>query len=254
MKKINEVGKKYGYWSVLSESKKRSYGKLAFNCECKCGSQKIIVGSELRMGRTMSCGCLSKELKTKHGMSETRQYQIYNGIKKRCLNRKSKSYINYGGRGIKICQRWMKGFENFWEDMKEGYSDDLTIDRIDNDGDYCKENCRWADMETQLNNRRNSVFLTFGGVTKTISQWERKLKTKGGTLKHRVYYGFDDLDIITKPIKKNIKKHRYNGKMYTVKELSEISNIKTGTIYSRIYTLGYSIENAVEKPVMRNKL
>lgn len=104
-----------------------------------------------------------------HKMSRTRQYRIWKGIKRRCLNKNEPSYKNYGGRGIRLCDRW-NSFESFWEDMRNGYADDLMIDRVNNDGDYCKENCRWVDSRTQNSNKRNNVFYVVEG--KKMILWE----------------------------------------------------------------------------------
>lgn len=110
-----------------------------------------------------------REVNTKHGMAKTRPYNILCGAIDRCENKNNPEYPLYGGRGIKVCERWHK-FENFWEDMKEGYADDLTLDRKDPEGDYCPENCRWATQKEQQNNRRDNLVCTIKGKTQTIAQ------------------------------------------------------------------------------------
>lgn len=125
-----------------------------FLAQCACGSEpKTYLISELRSGKTKSCGCYNKENKTKHGMYQSRAYQCWADMKTRCDNPENKYYTYYGGRGITYCSKW-KTFEGFWEDMADTYSDDLTLNRRDNDGMYCKENCEWDTKNFQGHMRR----------------------------------------------------------------------------------------------------
>lgn len=124
-----------------------------------------------------------------HGMSKTRQYRIWNGIKFRCENVHSKDYARYGGRGITLCKEW-QSFENFWNDMKEGYSDNLTIDRIDNSKGYCKQNCRWVTAKAQCNNRRNNKVVTYQYKKYTVAELADKLGISRHLLYDRLKYGW----------------------------------------------------------------
>lgn len=182
--KIDDLtGKRFGKWIVLGEApsrwssagNKRHYWK----CRCDCGTIREVVRTSLVSGRSTSCGCVHSEIArtvlaqtaTTHGWSKTRLYKIWSGMKKRCNNPKSNNYCDYGGRGISVCREW-NNFEPFrdWA-IANGYNDNLSIDRIDNDGNYEPNNCRWASAKQQSNNRRSNKKLTYNGVTKTISEW-----------------------------------------------------------------------------------
>lgn len=120
---------------------------------CYCGKEFISRFSRVKNGHTKSCGCYKAEIKTKHGFRNHILYSVWNDMKKRCINANSKSYKDYGGRGIKVCNRWLK-VENFIEDMFPDFQEGLSLDRIDNNKGYSKENCRWATKETQSRNTR----------------------------------------------------------------------------------------------------
>ena len=160
---------------TTGKSKKRnnhSYVEVV----CDCGTTKYIKFSHFKDGSTKSCGCLIREFGlSRKTISNRRLYDIYHSMLARCNNLKTSNYEDYGGRGIKVCEEW-SNFKNFetWS-LNNGYSDDLSIDRIDNDGNYSPENCRWADKITQANNTRTNKFVEYKGETKTIAEWCREL-------------------------------------------------------------------------------
>jgi len=175
-KPIDLVGRTFGKWTVISVSDIYKNGQYRWNCKCECGNEGIVFSSNLIRNISTSCGCYGRQIIGKktitHGQAhKTRIYDIWTGIRKRCTNPNCKAYKDYGGRGIKICGRWQK-FENFYEDMKEGYADDLSLDRFpDINGDYSPQNCRWANSKEQNNNKRNSRFIELDGEILTITQW-----------------------------------------------------------------------------------
>lgn len=146
-------------------------------CKCDCGNRALIRRDLVVSGLVHSCGCLYKETRKlvslKHGMVGTPEYKSWKHMMARCYNPNFVKYQNYGGRGIKVCDRWRNNFENFIEDMGLKPSPDHSIDRLDNNGDYCPENCRWATMREQANNRRTNRRVTINGVTKTVAEWSR---------------------------------------------------------------------------------
>lgn len=191
--KIDLSGMKFGRLTVLEfafNKSRRSYWK----CKCECGNHKIIEGYKLKTGHTKSCGCLSREnfeklknMSIKHNLCNTRLYRAWINMKNRCYNKKLKEYKNYGGRGIKVCDEWKNDFLVFYKwSIENGYSDDLTIDRIDVNGNYEPSNCRWTTIEIQANNKTNNHFITYNNQTLTINQWARKLNIPRETIKTRL--------------------------------------------------------------------
>lgn len=195
---IDLTGKRFGRLTVLQlvpkEIKHDTTRQSFWLCQCDCGNKHIAGSKSLRNGDTPSCGCITKERLTKHGGYGTRLYNILDKMKYRCNNVKSKDYKNYGARGIKVCDEWLDketGFMNFYNwAMKNGYRDDLSIDRIDNNGDYEPSNCRWVNNITQCNNRRANKYVTYHGKTKTITQWSRLVGISASTISQRLKRGW----------------------------------------------------------------
>lgn len=158
-KAIDLTGQKFGRLTVLERTENKGI-QVCWKCQCDCENITTTTSYHLRHGHTQSCGCLQKERTVKahktHGKLQTRLHGIWTGMKARCFNPNRKMYQYYGGRGIKVCDEWKDSFQAFYDwAMSNGYEDHLTIDRIDNDGNYCPENCRWVSVQTQNCNKRS---------------------------------------------------------------------------------------------------
>jgi hypothetical protein len=184
--KINLKGKKFNRLLVLEENGRDIEGRVTWLCRCDCGKEITAVGYRLNAGSPISCGCQKSEVtikrNTKHGLANRNKrhpmYVLYMGMKQRCYYPKNKRYKNYGGRGIKVCDRWLNNFELFLEDMGERPSKKHSLDRIDNNGDYEPSNCRWAtSLEQQGNNSKNH-WVEYYGEKMIIADLERKLNIK----------------------------------------------------------------------------
>ena len=172
-------------------------------CVCDCGKVTSVCASNLLRGATKSCGCLRREsIHIKHGGKGTRLYRIWQAMKGRCNRETDKSYIYYGAKGIKVCDEW-KDFSNFrdWS-LDHGYTDNLTIDRIDPNGNYEPTNCRWATEKQQQNNKTSNHFLTLNNETKTISEWSDETGINQITILMRIRRGWTVEDSLTKPVRR----------------------------------------------------
>ena len=210
MKLKDLTGQKINKLTIIKRVANSKWNETRWLCNCECGNQTILTYGKIAYGRTKSCGCYLKEatsnLNKKHGLRNHRLYNILANMKQRCYNENSKAYKNYGGRGIKICDEWLAkedGFMNFYNwAINNGYNGDLSIDRIDNDGNYEPQNCRWVNNSIQSNNRRNNHKLTFNGDTLNISEWAEKYNLTISAIIHRLDRGWSIEKTLTTPLKK----------------------------------------------------
>lgn len=174
-------GQKFGRLTAVTPVGRSSDNRTIWECVCDCGNTVFITGKSLRSGNTKSCGCLNAEkstvrivsFNTKHGGTKTPLFRRWSNMFTRCYNPHATNFKDYGGRGISVCDEW-RDFAKFAEwALNSGFDESLSIDRINPNGDYCPENCRWVDAKAQANNRRSTREISFEGETKSISEWAR---------------------------------------------------------------------------------
>lgn len=187
---IDISGKRFGHLVAIKPIGQDHGGNWWWQCQCDCGAIHDGKFTSLNRGKTKSCGCSKKKTLSaiKHGMSKSATYSTWMRMKVRCTNSSAPNYGNYGGRGISVCDRWMD-FKNFLADMGER-PPGTTLDRIDNDGNYTPENCRWADDVTQHRNTRANVNLTYKGKTQCLAAWADELGIRRNTLQKRIAKGW----------------------------------------------------------------
>lgn len=202
-------GRRFGRLLVLSRAESDRRGNAAWLCRCDCGKEKRILAQSLRKGATVSCGCYCIEVVSGRGRKlsagERRSYMTWQAMTQRCSNPKSPKWHRYGERGIAICERWRK-FDNFLADMGERPKG-MTLDRINNDGDYEPSNCRWATPMTQGNNRGNNRIVKVGDETMTISEASRRLGGGRSSVRYRLSNGWSEQDAVSIPLNSRKKQH-----------------------------------------------
>lgn len=195
---IDLTNKKFGRLTAISYLGSVKSKRNAWLCECDCGNKKIVSGRALREKTIVSCGCYRREIATinatKHGHYDTRIYRIWFDMKRRCQNKNRPRYNDYGGRGITVCPEWIDkkyGFKNFYEwAINNGYSDKLSIDRINVNGNYEPGNCRWSDKYTQARNTRANKVIEYKGEKHSLAEWVDKLGLKYSRVKYRLNRGY----------------------------------------------------------------
>lgn len=187
---LDLTGAKFGLLTVIDFSHKKD-GNYYWNCLCECGKQTTAKATRLRQGYKKSCGHLqgNKGVAKTHGMRYTKIYKIWRSMKIRCTKENSPNYYLYGGRGISFDEKWVT-FDGFYEDMKEGYNDGLSLERNDVDGNYCKSNCSWVELKEQAKNKRNTAYITYKGIKRRAHDWAELIGANPKTLSRRVYLGY----------------------------------------------------------------
>lgn len=208
------TGKRFGKLIVLGISdKKGKSGHKYYRCLCDCGNEKDISASHLATGASKSCGCgvrlATIKRNTTHGLSKSRLFTKWMNMKSRCSNPNDKAYAYYGGKGIKVCDEWQTNFMAFYDwSMSNGYSDNLTIERIDVNGDYMPNNCKWIPFCDQAKNKSNNRFVEINGTKKLISEWCKESPVSMTTIYQRIRNGWNEIDAITMPDQRKIRKNR----------------------------------------------
>lgn len=203
-------GQRFGRLVVVDRAENTSDGKARWLCRCSCGKECVATTDHLRSGHTQSCGCLNadrtSEANKTHGDSGSRLYITWRNMLRRCYYPKDKSFCRYGAKGIKVCEEW-HDYEKFKEwATQNGYSDDLTIDRIDNNKGYYPHNCRFASAKSQANNRGTTLKIEYNGLVKSASEWGEIVGISAKTIRKRLSNGWSASDALTKPAKKYTKK------------------------------------------------
>jgi len=258
-KKLELTGKRFGklivtgYFGMKND---HSY----WNCHCDCGNDTVVSGTALNNGKSLSCGCYIAESKTTHGLSSHPLYHVYSSMKQRCYNSNCKDYYLYGEKGVHICDEWLgdSGFVNFYQwSMDNGYCEGLEIDRIDSDGNYCSQNCRYVDDIKQANNTKRNLRFTINNKNKTFQEWCRFYNVNPDAVYTRILNGWDIKEALE--TKTNGKQHFKKDKLYemdgefrTVRDWCNIYNKKDVSIYHRLET-GWDLYTALHTETDRHK-
>lgn len=257
-------GKKHGKLKIIKEEslhQKNGKKTLYLICECDCGNTYQTNPSNIVNGKVFSCGCAKKQRYSppSHGMSKTRFYKIWMGILKRCGNANNPGHPNYGGRGITVCDKWID-FIGFKDDMYEGYEEhvkqygesDTSIERINVNGNYTKDNCTWATRKEQNTNTRQVKHYEYKGELLDLAEIARREGINYRTLRGRILeYGWTlDMALERSQLlgtKKRTLLYNYKGKMLPLKEISKLEGIGYTTMFNRVKNIGLSLEDALNK-------
>lgn len=193
------LNKKFSRLLVIARNGSNKHRESLWTCLCDCGATLDVPRQHLKSGNTRSCGCLqreeAKEKHTKHGLNGTPVHGAWRHMHDRCRTEKNKEFKNYGGRGISVCKEW-SSFEVFFADMGHPPTPNHSLDRVENDSDYSKNNCRWATPTEQSMNRRVARLVSISGVTKPLTAWARELGLKPDTVFSRLAYGWTDYEAL----------------------------------------------------------
>lgn len=232
---------------VLYKGEKRKVRML-----CDCGTEYVAYTTSVYTGNTLSCGCFGREVRTKHGLWNKGAYKSawkrWERMIARCYDPADPSYKNYGGRGIKVCDRWRESFENFIADMGEPPKG-MSIERINNDGNYCRENCRWATNKEQSRNKRNNHFYTLGDRIAILADFAEEFGVCFSMLKCRIRRGMTLEDALKTPAGMPTGPEKT-----AVRKAAEEHGIPIVTLRYRMTKMGMTLEEAIKAPkYARNK-
>lgn len=217
MKPDNLIGNKYGMLTVIEKGESTKRGKLTWKCRCDCGNikKKSVNGYDLKSGKVKSCGCYysisNARRNVTHGDTSSRLYRIWQGVKARCYRKSTKEYAYYGGKGINVCKDWLEYLKFKEWAYNNGYSDKLTLDRIDNNKGYFPDNCRWVSYTIQARNRSNNRVVNVNQEEHTLSEWSEISGINAATIAWRLDHGWNEDELFMKPNynNKNIRRKFY---------------------------------------------
>lgn len=253
MRVIDRTGRRYGRLVAIERLPPRSKTdtNARWICRCDCGYAAVAYGQDLQRGKVKSCGCLNAQRIKQHGMAHLPEYAIWQAMRQRCENPKSQSWDNYGGRGIKVCAEWIK-FEQFFADMGRKLSGQ-SLNRIDNDGDYCKGNCEWTCIDTQANNTRRNRNIEFNGVRRTLGEWAKSAGLTWYTLRARLdVYNWSFEKAVTTP-PETAALYEFKGRSLTLRQWAEVTRIDYETLSGRVRKLKWPIDRALTKAVAHKR-
>ena len=252
-KYVDLTGQRFGNWVVLYGPTQSNGERTKWHCRCDCGIEKDVLATNLTRGLTTSCGCnlrrVAREKATTHGKRNTRLYVVWCNMRHRCYNENDSHYKYYGGRGISVCNEWLgkDGFQNFWDwAYSHGYDDSAprgqcTIDRIDVNGPYSPDNCRWITIVAQSRNRTDNKVLTLDGKTQTLVEWCEEYGISRFLVSERLNRGWELRRALNEPPKQMWENVEYNGEIHSYSEWARILGIKKKTIQYRVQH-GWTLE------------
>lgn len=202
---IDLTGQRFGRLTVVERAGTNADGKATWRCKCECGAEKVLPGRDMRNGRIRSCLCLRKEMLSErtrtHGDTGTTEYNSWASMIQRCTNEASENFADYGGRGIKVCDRWRSSFADFLADMGKKPSPGLTIERIDVNGHYEPGNCRWATVKEQCNNKRTTRYIEHAGQRLPLMAWSESLGMPRWVIQNRLRGGWSAEETLSTPVR-----------------------------------------------------
>jgi hypothetical protein len=244
-KAIEMVGMVCGRFTVIKRAEKNKGNDCAWVCACECGNICEVSGSALRTGKIKSCGCYRRDMKTTHGKRKSRIYDIWAGMIDRCENKNNKFYYRYGGRGIKISEGFRE-FGTFYAVVGDPPAG-LSLDRIDNDGNYEEGNVRWATQKEQCRNTSRNKIIEHNGESKSMVEWGDNMGESGSLIFARIKRGWSESDAVSLPKRGTIE---YKGEKMNIRKWAEKTGISEKTISTRIQR-GWTTEDALTKPNQR---
>jgi len=248
---IDMTGKRFTSITGVRVAGKSSSGDLKWLFECDCGNQFEANGYSARSGKVTTCPACAAErsriASVKHGMSETDEFSVWTDIQTRCYNQNTKAFPDYGGRGIRVCDRWLSSFENFISDMGFRPSSDHSIERNDVNGSYEPSNCRWATLEEQARNKRNTRFIDINGTTKRLQEWAEQTGLSASAIHLRIKAGVVGSALLAPSQREG--SIEFNGVTDTYAGWGKRTGLKASTIAMRITQYGWSIQKALTQGV-----